>query len=174
MYRSNVGKTHLKAATLHKEQLQMKTLALKIHPPIVMVFSIVLAYVCAHYLPVIALPLILTDFYGYFAGTGVLVSLAGIWEFQKAKTTINPTQPEKTSHLVSGGIYRVTRNPMYLGMLLIIMAVILKFGNYCGIIALPFFILYITQFQIKPEERIIEGIFGDAYLQYKNRVRRWL
>lgn len=152
----------------------MKTLALKIYPPIVLLFSIVLAYVCSHYLPVIALPLILSGLYGYIAGTGVLVAFAGIWEFRKAKTTINPTQPEKASHLVSEGIYRVTRNPMYLGMLLVVVAAIFKFGNYYGIIALPFFIFYITQFQIKPEERIIEGIFGEEYLQYKKKVRRWL
>ena len=103
-----------------------------------------------------------------------MVALAGIWEFRKAKTTINPTSPEKASYLVSGGIYRVTRNPMYLGMQFILIATIFKFGNYYGFIALPLFILYITQFQIKPEERIIEKIFGEEYCQYKKKVRRWL
>jgi protein-S-isoprenylcysteine O-methyltransferase Ste14 len=106
--------------------------------------------------------------------SGMLVAFAGIWEFRKAKTTIDPTKPEKASYLVSGGIYRVTRNPMYLGMQLIIIAAIFKFGNYYGFIALPFFILYITQFQIKPEERIIEIIFGEEYVLYKKKVRRWL
>jgi protein-S-isoprenylcysteine O-methyltransferase Ste14 len=106
--------------------------------------------------------------------SGMLVAFAGIWKFRKAKTTIDPTKPEKASYLVSGGIYRVTRNPMYLGMQLIIIAAIFKFGNYYGFIALPFFILYITQFQIKPEERIIERIFGEEYVLYKKKVRRWL
>jgi len=152
----------------------MKALELKVHPPIVLLFSLGLAYVCSRYLPVVAMPSIFSSLYWYIGATGVLVSLSGIWEFRKAKTTIDPTTPEKASHLVSGGVYRVTRNPMYLGMLFIILAAIFKFGNYYGFIALPFFILYITQFQIKPEERIIEGIFGDEYVHYKSKVRRWL
>ena len=155
----------------------MKTLELKIPPPIVLFFSIVLAYVCSRYLPVIALPSILSDQYWYISGAGgigIFLSLAGIWEFRKAKTTIHPTKPEKASYLVTGGIYRVTRNPMYLGMLLVIVAASFKFGSYYGFIALPFFVLYITQFQIKPEERIIEKIFGEEYVQYKKNVKRWL
>lgn len=152
----------------------MKALELKVHPPIVLLFSLGLAYVCSRYLPVVAMPSIFSSLYWYIGATGVLVSLSGIWEFRKAKTTIDPTTPEKASHLVSGGVYRVTRNPMYLGMLFIILAAIFKFGNYYGFIALPFFILYITQFQIKPEERIIKKIFGEEYCQYKKKVRRWL
>jgi protein-S-isoprenylcysteine O-methyltransferase Ste14 len=152
----------------------MQALELKIHPPIVLLFCLGLTYGLSHYLPLLALPLILSDLYWYIAAIGVLVALAGIWEFRKAKTTINPTKPDKTRYLVSGGIYRVTRNPMYLGMQLIIIAAIFKFGSYYSFIALAFFILYITQFQIKPEERIIESIFGDEYLHYKKKVRRWL
>jgi protein-S-isoprenylcysteine O-methyltransferase Ste14 len=152
----------------------MKALELKIHPPIILLLTIILVYGCSHYLPLLALPSILFGLHWYLVVAGVLVSLAGIWEFRKAKTTIDPTKPEKASHLVSGGIYRVTRNPMYLGMQFIIIAAVVKFGNYYGFIALPCFIFYITQFQIKPEERIIEGIFGDEYQQYKKRVRRWI
>lgn len=152
----------------------MKALELKIHPPIILFLSLGLTYGLSRFLPLLALPSALSGLHGYVAGTGVLVILAGIWEFRKVKTTINPTKPEKTSHLVSGGIYRVTRNPMYLGMVFIIVAAIFKLGNYWGFIALPCFMLFITQFQIKPEERIIEGIFGEEYLQYKSKVRRWL
>lgn len=152
----------------------MKSLELKIHPPIVLLSSLILTYGLSHYLPLLSMPSVLFDLHGYVGASGLLVALAGIWEFRKAKTTINPTNPEKTSYLVSGGIYRVTRNPMYLGMQLIIIAAIFKFGNYYGFIALPFFILYITQFQIKPEERIIERIFGEEYVFYKKKVRRWL
>ena len=149
-------------------------LELKVHPPIVLVLCLGLVYILSHYLPILAIPSMLSGLYWYIGLTGVLVALAGIWEFRKAKTTINPTKPEKTSHLVSGGIYRVTRNPMYLGMVCIITAAIFKFGNYFGFIALPCFMLYITQFQIKPEERIIESIFGEQYVAYKKKVRRWL
>ena len=149
-------------------------LELKVHPPIVLVLCLGLVYILSHYLPILAIPSMLSGLYWYIGLTGVLVALAGIWEFRKAKTTINPTKPEKTSHLVSGGIYRITRNPMYLGMVCIITAAIFKFGNYFGFIALPCFMLYITQFQIKPEERIIESIFGEQYVAYKKKVRRWL
>ena len=152
----------------------MKALELKIHPPIVLLLCLGMAYGFSHYLPSLAMPLILSGLQWFIGIIGVLVALAGMWEFRKAKTTINPTSPEKASYLVSGGIYRVTRNPMYLGMQFILIAAIFKFGNYYGFIALPFFILYITQFQIKPEERIIERIFGEQYLHYKKKVRRWL
>ncbi|GAC18354.1 methyltransferase family protein [Paraglaciecola arctica] len=152
----------------------MKALELKIHPPIILLLTIILVYGCSHYLPLLAFPSILFGLHWYLVVAGVLVSLAGIWEFRKAKTTIDPKSPHKARCLVSGGIYRLTRNPMYLGMQLIIIAAIFKFGNYYGFIALPCFIFYITQFQIKPEERIIEGIFGEEYLQYKKQVRRWI
>lgn len=151
----------------------MKTLELKIHPPIVLLICLGLVYFLSHYLPMLAIPLILSNLYIYVAVVGVLIPLVGLWEFRKAKTTIDPTKPEKTTNLVSNGIYRFTRNPMYLGMQFIIIAAVLKFTNYLGFIALPCFILYITQFQIKPEERIIEGIFGEEYIQYKKKVRRW-
>ena len=152
----------------------MKSLELKIHPPIILFICLCLVYGLSHYLPILALPSLLISMYKYVALAGVLAALSGLWEFRKAKTTIDPTKPGKTSHLVSSGIYRITRNPMYLGMVFIIIAAIFKFGNYYGFIALPVFIIYITQFQIKPEERIIEGIFGEVYVQYKKKVRRWL
>jgi protein-S-isoprenylcysteine O-methyltransferase Ste14 len=152
----------------------VKTLELKIHPPIILFLCLCLVYVLNDYLPTLAMPTILAGLHWYIGLLGVFVALAGIWQFKKAKTTINPTKPEKVSQLVSGGIYRVTRNPMYLGMQLIIIAAIFKFGNYYGFIALTCFIFYITQFQIKPEERIIEGVFGEEYVRYKKKVRRWL
>ena len=152
----------------------MKSLELKIHPPIILLICLCLVYGLSHYLPLLALPSLLISIYKYIALAGILAALSGLWEFRKAKTTIDPTKPEKTSHLVSGGIYRITRNPMYLGMLFIIVAAIFKFGSYYGFIALPVFIFYITQYQIKPEERIIESLFGNEYVRYKKQVRRWL
>jgi protein-S-isoprenylcysteine O-methyltransferase Ste14 len=152
----------------------MKSLELKVHPPIVQFLCLCLVYVLSHFLPILAIPSTSFGLHWFVGFTGVLMALVGIWEFLKAQTTIDPTRPEKSSHLISSGIYQVTRNPMYLGMVIIIVAAIIKFANYYGFIALPCFILYITQFQIKPEERIIEGIFGNDYVYYKNRVRRWL
>jgi protein-S-isoprenylcysteine O-methyltransferase Ste14 len=152
----------------------MKSLELKVHPPIVLFISLILTYGLSHFLPLLPMPSIYFGLHLYIGASGILVAFAGIWEFRKAKTTIDPTKPEKASYLVSGGIYRVTRNPMYLGMQLIIIAAIFKFGNVYSFISLPAFIFYITQFQIKPEERIIERIFGEEYILYKKKVRRWL
>ena len=152
----------------------MKALELKFPPAVILLFCLGLAYTLSHFFIVIAMPSMGFALHWYISASGVLVALAGIVAFRKAKTTLNPTTPEKSSYLVSGGIFRVTRNPMYLGMQLILIAAIFKLGNYYGFIAAAFFNLYITQFQIKPEERIIETIFGEQYLHYKKKVRRWL
>jgi protein-S-isoprenylcysteine O-methyltransferase Ste14 len=152
----------------------MKKLDLKVHPPIILLLSVGLTYVCSRYLPLMAIPHMIGNLYLYLGALGVLVSLAGIWEFRKAKTTIDPTTPEKASQLVSGGIYSLTRNPMYLGMSLIILAAIFKMGDLSSVFGLIFFVFYITTFQIEPEERIIESIFTEEYIEYKKRVRRWI
>lgn len=152
----------------------MTYLELKIHPPIILILSIVMAYLLSRYLPVYHLPAILIQSYGYISVLGVLIALLGIWQFRQAKTTIDPKRPDKVSDIVSSGIYRLTRNPMYLGMVLILIAAVFKFADLSGVLAIIFFISYITFFQIKPEERMIETLFGDEYLAYKNKVRRWL
>jgi protein-S-isoprenylcysteine O-methyltransferase Ste14 len=105
---------------------------------------------------------------------GVALDLLGLIAFRTSRTTINPLKPERTSALVTGGVYRVTRNPMYagLGLLLLSWAIFLS-------ALLPFagpviFVLYITRFQIQPEERVLKEIFGEEYSSYAARVRRWL
>lgn len=133
-----------------------------------------LAYVLSHYFPVYTLPAIITQSYVYVSTAGVLIALLGIWQFKVAKTTIDPKRPDKVSNIVSSGIYRLTRNPMYLGMLIVLIAAVFKFADLSGSLAIILFISYITLFQIKPEERMIEKLFGEEYLAYKNQVRRWL
>lgn len=105
---------------------------------------------------------------------GVAFDLTGLFAFHTARTTINPLKPHCASTLVTCGVYRVTRNPMYVGLVLFLLA----WGVYLSAV-LPFtgpaiFALYITCFQIRPEERILKGIFGGEYEAYSNRVRRWL
>jgi protein-S-isoprenylcysteine O-methyltransferase Ste14 len=100
--------------------------------------------------------------------------LAGLLAFRASRTTINPLAPERASTLVTGGVYRITRNPMYVGMSFILLA----WGVYLSAL-LPFlgpiiYILYITRFQILPEERVLRQLFGERYNQYTARVRRWL
>lgn len=104
---------------------------------------------------------------------GVWVARLSMTRFMKVKTTIDPLHPEKASSLVVEGIFAVTRNPMYLALALIVFAFSLYFtGVWCVLFA-GAFVAYITQFQIKPEERALEKVFGDEYLSYKETTRRW-
>jgi len=94
--------------------------------------------------------------------------------FQIAKTTINPMQPHKASQLVVVGIYKFTRNPMYLGLAVIMLAFVIWFGNLINIALLFTFVWYITQYQIIPEERALVKLFGDDFIAYQSSVRRWI
>lgn len=140
----------------------------------IFLLSLTSAYLVNRIFTVAWFPNLLRDLYWVIAVLGVLIALAGIVQFKIAKTTINPSKPDKTNQLVVHGIYRITRNPMYLGMVLVLLAAIIKLGSVLGLITLPLFMVYITYFQIKPEERIIESLFGKQYVNYKSKVRRWL
>jgi protein-S-isoprenylcysteine O-methyltransferase Ste14 len=110
-----------------------------------------------------------------FAITGASISVMGVVSFRHAKTTVNPTKLNQSSSLVVKGIYRVSRNPMYLGFLLFLIA----FGVYlANVIALlispPAFVVYMNKFQIIPEEKALFLEFGEEYVSYKSAVRRWL
>jgi protein-S-isoprenylcysteine O-methyltransferase Ste14 len=102
------------------------------------------------------------------------IAIAGMVEFRRAKTTINPVKASSASSLVSGGIYRFTRNPMYLGMLLTLIGWTAYLSNPLALIFLPLFVLYINRFQIGPEERVLSSLFGAPYAAYMGKVRRWV
>lgn len=108
------------------------------------------------------------------AAVGGIVSALGAREFRKAKTTVNPLHPERATAVVESGIYRFTRNPMYVGAALVLLGCFLAFGGLSGVVGLPVFVWYISRFQIEPEERALAAKFGDAYTKYLLRVRRWL
>nr|WP_255612533.1 isoprenylcysteine carboxylmethyltransferase family protein [Alcanivorax sp. 1008] len=105
---------------------------------------------------------------------GAGVSLAGVVSFRRARTTVNPLKPEKTSSLVCSGIYRVTRNPMYLGFLLVLIGWAVMLGSAFAVLGPVLFVVYISRFQILPEERVLQNLFGDEFTAYQARVRRWL
>lgn len=106
--------------------------------------------------------------------TGVLISLLGVKAFQDHRTTVNPTTPESTSQIVCIGVYRHTRNPMYVGFGLVLLAAVLFMGNAASFLVIPVYVVYITHFQIKPEERALLAKFGAPYREYMASVRRWL
>lgn len=108
------------------------------------------------------------------AAAGVLVVLAGAFAFRRARTTVDPRQPTKSAALVSGGVYRVSRNPMYVGFVLLLAAWGVHLANLLALAALPAFVAYVTRFQIVPEERALRAKFGRAFDEYARSVRRWL
>lgn len=110
-----------------------------------------------------------------------LVALAGLglmtvaaWTMFRARTTVNPLKPERAAHLVTCGVFARSRNPIYLGDALILLALALGFGNWLNFLLLPLFVAFIGRFQIAPEERALQRLFGDEYRAYCARVRRWL
>lgn len=107
-----------------------------------------------------------------FAGVGF--SFAGVLSFRRAKTTVNPLKPETASALVVRGIYRVSRNPMYVGMLLVLLAWALYLSSPWTLLGPFAFVAYITRFQIVPEEHALAARFGASFADYCAKVRRWL
>ena len=105
---------------------------------------------------------------------GVLCVLAGVISFRLARTTVDPLHPERASSVVTNGIYRWTRNPMYLGFGLLLLAFAVKLSNPVVLLWLPVFVWYMNRFQIIPEEQALERLFGDQYRHYCQHVRRWI
>ncbi len=90
------------------------------------------------------------------------------------KTTVNPLTPEATTTMVTSGIYRFTRNPMYLGFLLILAGWAIALSHLLAFVILPLFVWYMNRFQILPEERALASKFPEAFTAHKRSVRRWL
>lgn len=120
-----------------------------------------------------------TVFSDAFNGVGALLVvvgiLAGLWAaglFRKAGTPVRPFEPATV--LVTGGIYKMTRNPMYLGMTGILIGVAVLLGTLSSLVPIPLFVWWIQRKFVQPEEEFLETIFGQNYVDYKARVRRWL
>ena len=105
---------------------------------------------------------------------GAAIAIAGVLAFRRAKTTVNPLTPEKASSVVITGIFRYTRNPMYLGMAAGLLAIALWWSTPFGLLFLAAFCIYITRFQIQPEERALREHFGEDFNAYMLQVRRWI
>ncbi|HEY0885182.1 MAG TPA: isoprenylcysteine carboxylmethyltransferase family protein [Ramlibacter sp.] len=105
---------------------------------------------------------------------GALVAGAGVVAFRRARTTVDPRDPGKSTELVATGIYRASRNPMYLGFLLALAGWGIFLGNALALAALPVFVAAINRLQIAPEERVLRARFGESYTRYERSVRRWL
>jgi protein-S-isoprenylcysteine O-methyltransferase Ste14 len=147
----------------------------RIPPPIVGLAVAGGMWSVAHLAPTLQLPLSLRVAVALaFAVIGIAVAVSGILSFRRARTTVNPLKPETSAALVSTGIYSVTRNPMYLGMVLALLAWTVYLASIWSLVGPVVFALYITRFQIVPEERVLGRLFGADFAEYQRRVRRWL
>jgi len=145
----------------------------KIVPPIYFLCALILMVALHRFLPVtrlIAPP---------FTYAGVLLVMLGLGmalvaarAFNVAGTPVVPFVESKV--LVTGGLYRITRNPMYLGLVLVLLGVWVLFGTLSPVVPIPIFALIIDRNFVHGEERFLEEIFGEPYREYRRRVRRWL
>ena len=104
----------------------------------------------------------------------IIMIVLSINKFKKNRTTISPLKPNKTSSLITSGIYNYTRNPMYLGLLLMLISTALFIKNFISFLIIPLFVIFINKNQILPEEQILENIFGEEYRNYTKKVKRWI
>ena len=145
----------------------------KIPPPLVTLFFGCCIYFSREFFLAINFQgLSVLSFVLILLGFGILIMAAR--SFKEHNTTINPIKIETASSLVVSGIFNYSRNPMYLGMVLILLGLSLKFNLIGGLIFTALFIIFITNFQIKPEEKVMLKIFGEEFVNYKDKVRRWL
>ena len=106
--------------------------------------------------------------------SGFIIILSAIILFKKYKTTITPLNPSNSTKLITVGIYKFSRNPMYLGLLLVLLGISFIINIIGGFLLIPLFILYLNLFQILPEENAMVDLFKDEFLEYKKNVRRWI
>ncbi|MCU6434746.1 isoprenylcysteine carboxylmethyltransferase family protein [Undibacterium sp. Jales W-56] len=152
----------------------MQSLELKIPPPLLALLIGVAMYLLAQMPPAIELPrLFRLTLSIAIAVLGFGYSVAGAIAFHQAKTTVNPMSPEKASSLVQSGIYKITRNPMYVGLFLVLCGWTVFLMSPFAAIGPLGFMFYINRFQIAPEERALTKLFGEEYMKYKARVRAW-
>lgn len=153
----------------------MRALELKVPPVLLVLLAGAGMFAVARLAPGFAWPIPAREaLAGLLVAAGVVIALAGVMAFRRMRTTVNPTRPETSSAVVSTGIYGVTRNPMYLGMLLVLAAWAVWLGNALALLFLPLFVGWMTRFQIVPEERALADRFGPVYAEYRRSVRRWI
>ena len=153
----------------------MNALALKVPPVAQVIITAAAMYGVSKMVP--ALTFSLNGSTALAVGLGMMgmsLGVMGVTQFRKAQTTPNPQALEKVSSLVTSGIYQYSRNPMYLGLVLILLGWAFYLSHFLAFVLLPVFILYMTRFQIQPEEQMMARKFGKTYQAYLNKVRRWI
>ena len=145
----------------------------KIPPPLVVLILVISTFFSSKKIDLIQIPFqnLISIF---ILSIGILILLNPVLKFKKSKTTINPIKFKKVNKLVTSGIYKYSRNPMYLGLLMIVISSSIFYLNIYSILTPLFFYLWINRFQIKREEVFLTEKFGEDYLSYKKKTRRWI
>ncbi len=154
----------------------MNSLELKIPPPLVALSTGAAMWALSLLPPVVQVPVPIRVAAALGIATpGGLFALAGAIGVRRSKTTVNPRKPQQTSSLVTAGVFALTRNPMYVGLLFALLAWAAFLCSLWAVLLGPaVFVLYLNRFQIRPEERVLSEQFGAEYTDYHRRVRRWL
>jgi protein-S-isoprenylcysteine O-methyltransferase Ste14 len=145
----------------------------KIPPPIVTLFFGLCIYLSRSYFPEFSFS-ILNSLSTISFVLGITVFATAVSSFKRQNTTVNPISIEKASSLVVNGVFKYSRNPMYLGMLFILLGLTFKFNLIGGLLFTSIFMIFISIFQIKPEEAAMEKLFDQEWKDYIKNVRRWL
>ena len=153
----------------------MKFLELKIPPLALFVVILLLSYWLANSLTFASFPF---PYSQVIAALGIFVSgiigVSAVWEFKKRKTTVNPIKVDNASLVVDSGIFGYSRNPMYLALFILIFCFGYYLQNLLSVSLSFLFVIYMNRFQILLEERALESLFGAEYVDYKQKVRRWI
>ena len=152
----------------------MPSLESKVPPPALVVVMAVFMWLLSRATPSLHVDVPWHNWLAIFlVSVGFLTGLSGVATFRIAKTTVDPTKP-RASSLVTWGVYTISRNPMYLGGLIMLLGWAIFLSNALAFLFLPVYVLYLNRFQIAPEERVLRSLFGETYVAYQARAGRWL
>jgi protein-S-isoprenylcysteine O-methyltransferase Ste14 len=153
----------------------MRWLELKVPPPIVALVTGVVMWLASSLFAPFPDPFcVRASIAVVLACLGAAIDVVAIVTFRRASTTVHPMKPQRASTLVTSGVFGFSRNPMYLGMVLYLVAWAVYLSNWLAALIVPLFVLYMNRFQIAPEERVLESLFGEKYAAYKETVGRWV
>jgi protein-S-isoprenylcysteine O-methyltransferase Ste14 len=148
---------------------------MRIPPVAVVLVAAIFMWLTSRAVPALAFVIPVQTFIAIaLALVGTVVAILGVTSFVRAGTTVNPLSPDAASSLVTSGVYTISRNPMYLGFLFLLLGWGIYLSNFLALMIVPLFVVYMNRFQIAPEERALRARFGAGFAAYCTRVRRWL
>jgi len=153
----------------------MRVTELRIPPVAAVLVTAALMWVSSQAAPTMGLAIPAQDFVAMgLTVAGMVISISGVVSFRRAGTTVNPLTPGASSSLVRSGVYNLSRNPMYLGFVLLLLGWGIHLSNAIALLLVPGFSLYMNRFQIAAEENALMSRYGQEFVAYTGRVRRWL